>query len=264
MGQVIITLKDASKMEAFIEFIQHLDFVETTEVVEDSSTFSENEADTTSNGQHLYYEPQSSYSVADIEAIAQQFPSDKKWTYTEALDIFPPDLKVKLEILNNKLIIMAAPSILHQKISNRLSNRLTNFVEEKDLGDILVAPTDVKFDENNVEQPDILFISVKRNAIVKANVINGAPDLIVEIISPSNHKKEREEKRALYESRGVEEYWTIFPKKRYVKVELLSDGQYQTFSEVEKEGVIQSSVLDGFQIDIQELMPERFFAQEKE
>jgi Uma2 family endonuclease len=259
MSELLITLTDSTKAEELARFLEHLNYVASVQVIEESDLASSIQEEP----KPPFYTPKSSYTLHDIQVIADKFPSDKQWTYSEALQVFPPDLKIKLEILNNKLLIMGAPSIAHQKISNRLSNRLTNFVEEKDLGDILVAPTDVKFDENNVEQPDILFIAVKRSYILEKNVVNGAPDLVVEIISPSNKTKEQNEKKALYESAGVLEYWTIFPKKRQVKVEVLEEGKYKVFSEASKKGSIQSSVLSGFEINLQELMPEKFFEQEK-
>jgi Uma2 family endonuclease len=206
-----------------------------------------------------YYTPKSYYSTEDIQAIANQFPKDKKWTYADLWDYFPHDLKVKVEILNNQLFIMPSPSIIHQKISNRLSSRMTFFVENNNLGEILCAPTDVKFDENNVVQPDILYISITRYDIIQENVIDGSPDVLVEIISPSNTKKEQEDKHNLYERKGVKEYWTIFPKNRYIKVEVLQDGIYQVFSEVEREGIIRSFVLEGFEINALEVMPESLF-----
>ena len=203
--------------------------------------------------------PTGTYTYQDIVAIADQYPQDKKWTYTELVRVFPNDLKVKVEILNNKLIIMPSPSFIHQKISNRLSNKMTNFVEERNLGEILCAPMDTKFDEDNVEQPDILFIAVTRYDIIEEGYINGAPDIVVEIISPANKKQEREEKHALYERTGVQEYWTVFPKKRTIKVETLEEGKFQTYSEGKKAGEIHSKVLAGFSIKIEDIMPESLF-----
>jgi len=255
MTQVLVNLKDISKAEEFMKFIQYLDFVDSVALLE------EEEKEETKT---QYYTPKSSYTVEDIEAIAAQFPEDKKWTYADLEKYFPKDLKIKVEILNNRLIIMPSPSFIHQKISMKLSRAMDTFVEEQELGDVITAPMDTKFDEDNLEQPDILFISIKRSAIIEKNVINGAPDLIVEIISPSNHKKEREEKHSLYEISGVQEYWTIFPKKRSVKIEVLEEGKYELFSEATKEGKVKSSVLEGFEISIKDLMPEKFFAQENE
>ena len=206
-----------------------------------------------------FSKPKTRHTYQDIREIADKFPKDKKWTYTEALHVFPANLKVKVEILNNKLIIMASLSYIHQKISNKLSNKMTNFVEENNLGEILCAPMDTKFDEDNVEQPDIMFIAITRFDIIEDNIIAGAPDLIVEIISPANKKQEREEKHALYERTGVKEYWTIHPKKRHVKVETLENEKFQVFSEGKKEGTIQSKLLNGFEIKIEDLMPESLF-----
>lgn len=199
----------------------------------------------------------------EVVAIAQQYPEDKKWTYREVVRLFPANLKVKIEILNNKLIIMPAPSIIHQKISNELSYEMTHFVKKNKLGQILCAPTDTKFDENNVEQPDIMFIAVTRYDIIEENYINGAPDIVVEIISPANKKQERDEKHDLYERKGVKEYWTIYPKKRIIKVETLEEGKFKLYSEGKKVGEINSKVLAGFSVKIEDIMPESLFENKK-
>ncbi len=203
--------------------------------------------------------PKGRYTYQDIVAIANQHPKDKKWTYTELVRVFPADLKVKVEILNNKLIIMPAPSLIHQNISNDLSYEMTHFVKQNKLGKIFCAPTDARFDEDNVEQPDILFIAVTRYDILEEGYVNGAPDIVVEIISPANKKQEREEKHALYERTRVREYWTVFPKKRTIKVETLEEGKFQTYSEGKKAGEIRSKVLEGFSIKIEDIIPESLF-----
>jgi Uma2 family endonuclease len=204
------------------------------------------------------------YTYKDVVAIAEQYPEDKKWTYSELVRIFPANLKVKVEILNNKLLIMPSPSFIHQKISRILSNKMTNFAEERNLGEVLYAPMDTKFDENNVEQPDILFIAITRYDIIEENCINGAPDIVVEIISPANKKQERDDKHALYERTGVKEYWTVYPKKRTIKVETLEEGKFQLYSEGKKTGEICSKVLEGFSVKIEDIMPESLFEKKGE
>ncbi len=201
------------------------------------------------------------YSLEDLQKISQQFPIDKKWNFDDLSLHFPQNLKHKVEILNNKLLIMAAPSFIHQKISMKLSRELSFFVENNNLGEILTAPIDTKLDDDNGVQPDILFIAITRYQIIKENYIDGAPDMVVEIWSPSNKKKERNAKHDLYEQKGVKEYWTIFPKKREIIVEVLENNQYKIFSKGKKNGVIQSSVLNGFEIKIEEIMPESLFEQ---
>jgi Uma2 family endonuclease len=132
------------------------------------------------------------------------------------------------------------------------------YAKQNKLGQVYPAPLDVEFDENNVFQPDVLFIKIER----KAQAVNAegkiveAPDLVVEIWSPSNRKKEREDKREIYESFGVAEYWSIFPKKQQISVETLNEaGKYEIFSEAKKQGIVKSKLLAGFEIDITELMP---------
>jgi Uma2 family endonuclease len=203
--------------------------------------------------------PKVRYTYQDIVAIANQHPQDKKWTYTELVRVFPANLKVKVEILNNKLLIMPSPSTIHQHISNDISYNLTNFVRENQVGDVLYAPLDTKLDKNNVVQPDILLIANTNYNIVKENYINGAPDLIVEIFSPKDKKQNIHEKHALYERTGVKEYWTVFPKKRAVKVETLEEGKFRTYNEGKKAGEIRSKVLEGFAIKIEDIMPESLF-----
>jgi Uma2 family endonuclease len=120
------------------------------------------------------------------------------------------------------------------------------------------APLDVFLDEN-VLQPDLLFIKVERKAscISAEGKIVGVPDLVVEIWSPSNRKKEREEKRNVYETSGVAEYWSIYPNKQHIVVETLDEeGKYGVFSEAKADGIVKSKILDGFEIAVKDLMPE--------
>jgi len=117
---------------------------------------------------------------------------------------------------------------------------------------MLTAPTDTKFDEDNVVQPSIIFIAVRRYYILDEQGIVGAPDLIVEIWSPSNKKKERDMKHDLYEMHGVTEYWQIFPKKKNIATEVLNEaGKCEVFSEAKKTGTLQSKVLEGFSVNIE-------------
>ncbi|TAG06621.1 MAG: Uma2 family endonuclease [Cytophagia bacterium] len=210
-----------------------------------------------------YFEEKSCYSLADLKKIVKKFPKDKKWKFQDIIKYFPKNLQHKVEILNNKIIIMASPSTIHQEISNDLSFLMTSFVKKNKLGKIYNAPMDTKFDDDNLEQPDILFIAITRLDIITKNFIDGAPDLIVEIMSPANKKKERDEKHDLYEKKGVKEYWTIFPKKREIIVEILENQKYKIIAKAKKQGIIQSSVLNGFAINIEDIMPKNLFQREK-
>ena len=116
-----------------------------------------------------------------------------------------------------------APSIHHQRILVYLTTRFGQFFEGRD-GLTFVAPTDVVFDERNVVQPDLLVVCDK-NKMTELN-IQGAPDLVVEVLSPSTAVKDKREKRALYERFGVREYLIVYPAEELVERLLLSDGRY--------------------------------------
>lgn len=211
--------------------------------------------------QKKYYEEKLHYTYEDILAIVAQFPPDKKWTFSDLQDenIFPPDLKIKIEILDNQLYIMGIPTRLHQKIVTRTSRYIDIFVDDNDLGEVYVAPVSVKINENTNLEPDIIFISVGRLEDVNTEALDLPPELVVEVISPSNYKKLREEKKGKYANFGIEEYWEIYPKKQKVVIETLVENKntqeiaYQVHSEATETGKVQSKVLAGFELDIEKI-----------
>jgi Uma2 family endonuclease len=144
---------------------------------------------------------------------------------------------------------MASPSIFHQTISRRLFSRLMTFVERNKLGEVWYAPLDVYLDEKNYLQPDILFVSNERSHIIQKR-INGAPDLVVEILSPSNAKDDVVDKKAVYEAFGVREYWLLDPNKESIEVWVNTErGFERTNSVLGGRGSVESSVLQGFSVE---------------
>jgi len=119
-----------------------------------------------------------------------------RYTYKDYLLI---DDDKRYEILRGGLIMVPAPFTIHQRLLRNIEDILWNFVKEKKLGEVLVAPTDVVLSEDIVVQPDILFISKEGLDIIKEAAIMGSPDLIVEIISPSSASYDTVEKRDIYE-----------------------------------------------------------------
>ncbi len=199
----------------------------------------------------------SDYTSEEIEEYAALFPKNHTWKSADIEAYFPQDLKVSVQIIQNQLFIMASPNVNHQFISEELGFQMGTFVRQHKAGKIIYAPIDVQFDEDNLLQPDIIFIAVSRYHIIENKKVQEAPNLVVEIWSPSNQKKEREMKYKTYENQGVTEYWQIFSKKQEVKIEVLDEeGKYQLFSEAKKTGRVKSNVLDGFEIEIQTLFEE--------
>ncbi len=197
------------------------------------------------------------YTVEDIRAIARRFPKNKKWKAQDLEVHFPQNLPIKVQIIKNRLYIMPTPRENHQFIVAELVMTMGIHAKTHKLGQIYPSPLDVVFNENNVLQPDVLFLKLSRRqgATDDSGRIVIAPDLVVEIWSPSNRKKEREEKREVYETSGVAEYWSISPQKQHITVEILNEaGKYEIYSEAKKAGKLKSKILEGFEIDIADLI----------
>jgi len=179
----------------------------------------------------------------------------KKMTYSAFRNMEIPDGDTSIyELINGQIVRRASPNSPHQILSEKLTRRLGNFVEEKNSGQILHAPLDVILDEKNVPQPDIFFVSKKRRHIVDPdNGVMGAPDLIIEIISPGTARYDRGDKEDLYERFGVKEYWIADPKYQSIEVYALKNDRYKLVGFATKEEKITSSVLKDLELDLSEL-----------
>mgnify|MGYP003438912923 FL=1 len=186
---------------------------------------------------------------------------EKIWTYEDYLNL--ADDKT-CEILGGRLSMMVpAPEFNHQLISARMQFLIMRFVEKKDLGYVVDAPTDVVLDEVNVVQPDILFISRENRAIIKKKGVFGPPDLIVEIVSPSTQHRDVYEKKDLYATFKVKEYWIVNPYMKCIEVlSLNGKGVYTLFSEGYMDegghGTIKSNVLKDFIVNLEDVFKEDF------
>ena len=156
------------------------------------------------------------------------------------------------QLIQGKLIYMPSPYVIHQRVLGRLHVKVFNYVEENELGEVHFAPLDVHFDEENVFQPDLLFVSVGRKDIIQ-NFIQGAPDLVVEILSKGIKKVDEEEKMKVYGKHNVLEYWMIHPVKKWVKVFENENGAMVESVVLEEEGSFESKAIEGFVLDVAEL-----------
>ena len=126
----------------------------------------------------------------------------------------PESMDKRYELLDGDLVLVPTPTIRHQRVSKKLGFILITFFEHNNLGEVLGAPLDVVFgkgDEREVVQPDIIFISNERKDIATEQEIQGAPDLVVEILSPGTEQRDRNYKKSLYSRYNVLEYWIVDP-----------------------------------------------------
>ena len=180
------------------------------------------------------------------------YPIRKKvHTYEDYLAL--PDDRKQYQILEGELVMTPAPFVIHQQIGLRLKLRFVQFVETHSLGYVFDAPCDVVLSKTNVLQPDILFISNQNIKVITEKNIQGAPDLVVEIISPSTAYYDLFDKKEIYQKFGVKEYWLVDPKKEWIEIHTLDKGSYQLHHRAAKKGSVQSKLLIGFAVDLKEL-----------
>ncbi len=144
-----------------------------------------------------------------------KLPRKKVLTYTDYAQLTPPD-NGNYELHDGKILFMPTPTPLHQLASGNLMVEIHNFIKKNKLGRVIAAPMDVVFTPTDVLQPDLLFLSNERLHLIGNKKIEGAPDLVVEILSPSNTPKEMSYKKFVYEVCDVREYWLINVEKKCV------------------------------------------------
>src|SRR5438128_3226950 len=159
--------------------------------------------------------------------------SGVKLTYEDFL-LFPDDGK-RHELIDGEHYVTPSPKTKHQRVSGNLFAALHNHVHPRRAGQLLAAPMDVLLSDTDVVEPDLLFISAARSSIITEPNIQGAPDLVVEILSEGTRKTDEITKRKLYERFGVTEYWVVDPELETVKVYRLSDRRYVRAAELSTE-----------------------------
>ena len=146
-------------------------------------------------------------------------------TYRDLQQI-PPD-RNRYELIEGELFVAPAPNTEHQRKVLRLAMELANYAKQRDLGEVFIAPYDVVLDASTVLEPDIVFVSKARQSIVTPACIEGAPDLVVEVLSDSSRTIDRFVKRDRYAEFGVPEYWLLDPFEPRLEVLRLEGGKYR-------------------------------------
>jgi Uma2 family endonuclease len=140
------------------------------------------------------------------------------------------------QLINNQIVMSPAPTDSHQKILGKVYRQLGNFIELHQLGEVRVAPYDVFLNENNSFQPDIVFIASDNIKLIKEDGLHGAPDLVIEILSPATMKYDRGDKKDEYERNGVKEYWMVDP------LEKTAEGYYLQYNEFHPLGISKKTI----------------------
>lgn len=173
-------------------------------------------------------------------------------TYAEYLE--SPETKQRYEIVDGKIIMPPSPTSADQRLLRQTFKLLDRFVSENKLGEVFFAPLDVVIQREplRTRQPDLLFVSNAKSAII-GQVIEGAPDLVVEILSLGNTRAGMEEKLGDYSRLGVSECWLVSPEASSVEVLELVDGALQRLSICGLGDDVRSAVLTGLALTVGEL-----------
>lgn len=177
-----------------------------------------------------------------------------RWTHDD-LARLPEDGK-RYEIIRGELCMTSAPSTLHQRVVARLDRLLGTFVDERGLGELYIAPTDVRLSEHDVVEPDLFFIARANLGIVGDAFVSGAPDLVIEVASDSTRERDRTRKKALYESAGVREYWIVDPDARRVTVFRPTGKAFDSGRDLEPGSTLVTPLLPDLELVVSRILPE--------
>jgi Uma2 family endonuclease len=148
-------------------------------------------------------------------------PPKKVWTYDELLQL-PEDGK-RYEIIEGELVEMSSPLVIHQRVVGNLFAAFREQVQSKQLGEVFIAPLDVVMTPTRVVQPDLIVVRTENRSIVQDR-IRGVPDLLVEVLSPTNYKHDTVTKRRLYARSRLHEYWIVDTEAQTIEVLELVEG----------------------------------------
>ena len=164
-----------------------------------------------------------------------------------------PDDNLRREIIDGELIVTAAPVTRHQRAVLNIAAALLGYQKQHG-GQVFPAPTDVYLSDDNVVEPDVLFVSAEYVDRVEDRYVKGSPDLVVEISSPSTRRLELVRKRDVYARFAVPEYWYVDLDADRVEVYRLQEATYGSPTLLYTGQLVESSVLPGFAIAVGEAL----------
>ncbi len=174
-----------------------------------------------------------------------------KFTYND-YQTAPAD--TRYELLDGDLLMVPAPNLKHQEVQGQLQIELGLFLRKQQLGRLFAAPCDVILSDNDVVQPDLLFVSHEREHLLSSSQnVRGAPDLVIEILSPSTAEKDRGYKRTLYAKHGVAEYWLVDPVAETIQIQRERAGVLTPTDTFGRGDTLRSPELPGLQLKLDDI-----------
>ncbi len=156
----------------------------------------------------------------------------------------------RYELLDGDLVMVPAPKRSHQNALLDLAVDLELLMRRTGMGQVFAAPFDVVLTNTDVVQPDIIFVSTERAHIITEDNVQGAPDLVVEILSPSTANRDRTFKRSLYARHGVKEYWIVDTRLKTIELLLLDGDDFRLAGVYGRGDTLVSPTLGGCALNI--------------
>jgi len=180
-----------------------------------------------------------------------------KLTYEDFV-LFPDDGK-RHELIDGEHYVTASPNLRHQRISGHIFSAIDRWLDDHPHGHIYAAPLDVILSDADVVEPDLLYLSKEREArIATSQNMQGAPELVIEIGSPSTRRRDETIKKRLYERWGVDEYWIVDPETSVVRVYRREGEKFGRVTELSRESgdVLTTPLLDGLELPLAKIFRE--------
>jgi Uma2 family endonuclease len=166
-----------------------------------------------------------------------------------------PDSDQRIELIRGELIMSASPKEVHQRVAFHLAIALQEHADARELGAVYMASFDVRFSDYTAVQPDVLFVSAANKDRLGEDYCDGPPDLVIEVLSPSNQRIDLVRKRLLYADYGVPEYWIVDPEARTISVNLLEGDHYA--EHILARGALGSRTFPELRLDLDKLFSVR-------
>lgn len=179
--------------------------------------------------------------------------SPTRFTYEDYLN-FPQDGR-RHELIDGEHYVTPSPELRHQELSFRLSSAIGAYLQRRPIGRLFYAPLDVILSDADVVEPDLLYVSNERAGILQ-KWVHGAPDLVIEILSPGTRRIDERIKRGLYDRAGVKEYWVVDPELDALKVyRRAQDGSFPRVAELTRDAddTLATPLLPDFSLTLDEL-----------
>jgi len=171
-----------------------------------------------------------------------------------ATDIWDaPDDGKKYEVIDGELYVSPAPVFEHQRRLNRLNKWVIIWVDDHDLGIVVTAPTGVVLNEENGIEPDLVFVAKEREHIITRRGVEGAPDLVVEVLSPSTEARDRGLKLHRYAASGVPHYWIMDPNGPHIEERVLGEDGYRLVGTFGPGELFRPTIFPGLAIPLDDL-----------